>query len=422
MKKALTVLASLLAAVTMTSATLAADTLEEVRKKGVLTVGVRENIPPFSFRDLDSGGIVGVEVDLAEAIAKKLGLPLKLVPVTAAERVEALLDGKVDLVAAAFTRTPDRAKVVDFSLTYFRTRQRVLAKKGAVSTLKDLEGKKIAVVRGTTTEKNLRAVVPSATVLPLGNLRDAVDVFRRGEADLVSGDGVLLYGYLQTLQKDQYEIPSEIALAEEPYAMAVRLGDGKFLDFVNGVLVDLKKSGEAEKIFAKWFRKKGAPAAASARTEPRAGGAVVRHTDTPGRFVVIALRGVFRENAEVTFYDMQGEIVSRGTVHSVYGDDVYVDATGPRSNEIGAGFGVGMGIPPEEAKKLILSRQDVLKNVKEESRKEAAQLQKEIAADYKREKEARERNQEEMTRLKMQLDYQYDESNYWHGGWGYYGW
>ena len=90
-------------------------------------MGVREDISPFSFLDRDNGQIVGVEVDLVEAIARKLGVTLKLVPVTASGRIEALYDGKVDLVAAAFTKTPDRAKVVDFSLTYFRTRQRVLA-------------------------------------------------------------------------------------------------------------------------------------------------------------------------------------------------------------------------------------------------------------------------------------------------------
>jgi len=423
MKKVFTVLVSLLAAVTIASAALAADTLEEVKKKGVLNVGVRETTPPFSFLDRDKGKIVGVEVDLVEAIAKKLGVTLKLVPVTAAERIEALHDGKVDLVAASFSKTPDRAKVVDFSSTYFKTKQRVLAKKGAVSTLKDLAGKKIAVVKGTTTERNLREKVPSATVLPLGDFQQVVDAFKRGEADLMSGDGVTLYGILMMApqdKRDKVEIPADIALADEEYGMAVRLGDKKFLEFVNGVLADLKNSGEAEKIFNKWLQKKGAPAPAAAQAVPKAGGAVVRRTDAAGRFVVIALRGVFRETADVAFYDMQGETVSKGTVVSVYGDDVYVDATGPRSDQIAPGFGVGMGISPEEAKKLVLSRQDVLNNVKAESRKEADQRQREITADYKTEKAAREKYQEEMTKTKMQLDYQYDDNNYYYGG-GYGG-
>ena len=448
MKKLLTALTMLFVAVTLASTALAADTLEEVKKKGVLTVGVRDASPPFSYLDKDKGQIVGVEVDLVEAIAKKLAVPLKLVPVSAAERAEALHDGKVDLIAATYTKTPDRAKIVDFSLTYFKAKQRVLAKKGTASTLKDLEGKKIAVVKGTTSEKNLRAMVPSATVLALSNFRYVIDVFSRGEVDLISGDGPALFAYLQTLPKDQYEIPKEIALADEPYAMAVRLGDKKFLDFVNGALTDLKKSGEADKIFGKWFQKFGAPASAipataaaapapataapppaeaapaPAAAAPRAGGAVVWKTSAAGRFVVITLKGVFRDGADVAFYDQQGEVVCKGKVANVYGDDVYIDAIGDRSDEIAAGFGVGMGLPPEEAKKLVLARQDVLQNVKAESKKEADARQKEIAADYKADQAQRLEYQKQTQTTQMANDYAYGDDNYGYGGgWGgYRGW
>jgi hypothetical protein len=135
-------------------------------------------------------------------------------------RVEAVREGKVDLVAASFSKTPERAKLVDFSLTYFNARQRVFAKKGAVTTLKDLERKRIAVVKGTTTEKILREKVPSATVLALGNMHDVIDLLARGEVDIVSGDGITLYGYFMTVpeeKKDQYGIPADIALADGKY-------------------------------------------------------------------------------------------------------------------------------------------------------------------------------------------------------------
>ena len=264
MKRMCTVLALLFVAVPLASAATADDTLEEVKKKGFLAVGVRENTPPMSFLDKDKGQIVGIEIDLVEAIAKKVGVPLKLVPITAAERVEALQEGKADLVAASFSKTPDRAKLVDFSLTYFKAKQRVFAKKGVVSTLRDLEGKKIAVVKGTTTEKNLREKVPSATVLGLGTMRDVIDLLARGEVDIVSGDGITLYGYFMTVpkeKKDTFEIPAGIALGDENYGMAVRLGDKIFLDFVNGALTELQNSGETEKIFAKWLKgASGAPA------------------------------------------------------------------------------------------------------------------------------------------------------------------
>jgi len=437
MKKLFTALASLLAIVTLVSSPLAADTLEEVKKKGVLTVGVSDANPPMSFLDKNKGQIVGIEVDLVEAIARKIGVPLKLVPILASERVEALHEGKVDLVARSFTKTPDRAKLVDFSLTYFKAKQRVLAKKGVVSTLKDLEGKKIATVKGTTSEKNLRDMVPSATVLPLSTWRYVMDVLSRGEVDIVSGDGVVLWGYYSNAPKEKqekFEIVKDLALSDEPYGMAVRLGDKKFLDLVNGVLTDLKKSGEAEKIFARWLR--GAPGApgtpataaappkdakaeapAPAPSAPKAGGAVVRRTAAAGRFVVITLKGVFVDGADVTIYGMQGQVVCRGKVANVYGDDVYVDAIGDRSDEVAPGFGVGMGIPDEEAKQLVASRQEVLQNVKAESKKEADARQKEIAADYKADQAHRQEQQEQFAQTKMSLDYQYDDS--W--GWGYSG-
>jgi len=445
MKKLFPVLAFLLAAVTLAPAVLAADTLEEVKKKGVLTVGVRDASPPFSFLDKDKNQIVGIEVDLVEQIAKKLGLPLKLVPVSAAERAEALHDGKVDLIAATYSKTPDRAKIVDFSLTYFKAKQRILAKKGVVSTLKDLEGKKIAVVKGTTTEKNLRQMVPSATILPLSTMKYVIDVLARGEVDIVSGDGPVLYGYLMMAppdKKDKFEIPKDIALAEENYGMAVRLGDKKFLDLVNGVLTDLKNSGEAEKIFTKWFRgapgAPGTPAAAAAPPKdakaeapapapsaPKAGGAVTRKTDAAKRYVVITLKGVFRDEADIKFYDFQGAVVCKGKVHAVYGDDVYVDAIGDRSDEIQVGFGVAMGLSDEEAKQIVLARQDVLQNVRAESKKEADARQKEIAADYKADQAQRLEYQKQMETTQMQLNYQYSDDNWGYGGgWGggYYGW
>src|SRR5512139_956722 len=88
MKRLPTVLTAFLVA--MASAALAADTLEEAKKKGFLAVGVRDATPPMSFLEREKGEIVGVEVDLVKEVARKAGLPLKFVPVAAYERVEAL--------------------------------------------------------------------------------------------------------------------------------------------------------------------------------------------------------------------------------------------------------------------------------------------------------------------------------------------
>src|SRR5512139_205521 len=100
MRKRLSVLAILLLAATVSTAASSAGTLEEVKKKGVLVVGVNDATPPFGFLDRDKGEIVGIEPDLAAALAKKMDVRLKLLPVSSGARIPAILDGKVDVVAA----------------------------------------------------------------------------------------------------------------------------------------------------------------------------------------------------------------------------------------------------------------------------------------------------------------------------------
>lgn len=417
MKNLLTTLSVFLLAVILVPVARSADTVEEVRKKGVLVVGVKDAFPPFGYVDRTKGEIVGIDVDLAAAIARKLGVPLKVIPVTSPERVPSLLDGKVDLLAAAMSKTPDRAKLVDFSLTYFTTRQRVLAKMGSIVTVKDLEGKKIGIIEGSTAEGYFKTEVPTAVVTAFGDYKYAIDALRKGAIDAVSMEGVVLYGLLSSLPKDAYEIPRGIALSDESYGLAVRKGDAKFLEYVNATLTELNKSGEGSKIFEKWLTRRNAAAAASVPSAgPRAGGVITRPTSTDGRFVAMGIRGVFLSDAEVGIYTPQGDFICNGKVLSIYGDEVYVDATCAPKDSIQPGFPVAMGLSKEEAKKIIGERQEVLKKVKEESQKEAEQRRKETATEYKQKEGEREKYQEQITREKMLLDYQYDERNYYWGG------
>jgi polar amino acid transport system substrate-binding protein len=417
MRKLLAVLSIFLLAVILAPAARSADTLEEVRKKGVLVVGVKEAFPPFGFRDRAGGEIVGIDVELAAAIARKIGVPLKLLPVTPAERVPSLLDGKVDLVAAAMSKTPDRAKLVDFSLTYFTTRQRILAKTGSIVTVKDLEGKKIGALEGSASEAYLKTGVPSAAVYTFSDYRFAIDALRKGAIEAVSMEGVILNGVLPSLPKDAYEIPRGIALSDESYGLAVRKGDAKFLEFVNATLTELNKSGEGNKIFEKWLTRRDAGAAASAPpAEPRAGGVITRPTPTHGRFIAMGVRGVFTPDAEIGFYTPQGDFICTGKVLSIYGDEVYVDASCAPQDSIQPGFPVAMGLSKDEAKKIIAERQEVLQKVKDESQKESEQRQKEIASEHRKEEAERKKYQEQVTQQKMLLDYQYDDRNYYWGG------
>ncbi|HSL99065.1 MAG TPA: transporter substrate-binding domain-containing protein, partial [Candidatus Limnocylindria bacterium] len=133
MRKAVTIVLSLLLVGTFfTGSSLAADRLDSVKAKGVLVAGVKDSLPPFGYIDQKTRTIVGYDIDFVHAIAKKLGVKVELKPVTSATRMPQLQEGNIDIIAATMTKNAERAKVIDFSHTYFLTGQKFLTKTGTV--------------------------------------------------------------------------------------------------------------------------------------------------------------------------------------------------------------------------------------------------------------------------------------------------
>ena len=231
----------------------AGDTLAEIKKKGVLVAGVKDSAPPFGFIDEKTREIIGYDVDFSKAIAKRMGVKLDIKPVTSATRMPQLIAGNVDLVAATMTITPERAKQIDFSYVYFLTGQKFLTKKGSVKKLADMEGKKIGTAKGTTSEQNVKKAIPSATVLSFDDYPSAFLALQQGKVVAVTTDESMLAGLLgKAPNKNAFEIP-DLRISDEPYGLGVRKGDKALLDFVNATLLEMEKSGEAAKIFTKWF-------------------------------------------------------------------------------------------------------------------------------------------------------------------------
>jgi polar amino acid transport system substrate-binding protein len=238
-------------------AALAGDTLAEVKKKGVLVAGVKDSLPPFGSMNPDTKKFSGYDIDFVEHIAKKLGVKVKYTPVSSANRIPMLMEGRIDILAATMTKTPERAKQIDFSHTYFLTGQKFLTKKGTVKTLKDFEGKKIATAKGSTSEENVTKAVPYATILSLDDYPQGILALQQGKVIAVTTDESILAGQLGKLEKNpatkgQFEIP-ELAISEEPYGIGMRKGDANWVKFVNDTLLEMEKNGEAAKIFEKWF-------------------------------------------------------------------------------------------------------------------------------------------------------------------------
>ena len=230
-----------------------ADTLAEIKKKGVLVAGVKDSLPPFGYVDEKSREIVGYDIDFVKAIAKRLGVKVELKPVTSASRMPQLQEGNIDIIAATMTKNAERAKQIDFSHTYFFTGQKFITRKGTVHSLKDLEGKKIGTAKGSTSEQNVKKAIPSATVLSFDDYPQAFLALEQGKVAAVTTDEAILAGILaKAPNKARFEIPN-VQISDEPYGLGMRKGDKQFVDFVDKTILEMEKSGEARRIFEKWF-------------------------------------------------------------------------------------------------------------------------------------------------------------------------
>jgi polar amino acid transport system substrate-binding protein len=230
-----------------------ADTLAEVRKRGVLVAGVKDAAAPFGYADGKTGKIVGYDIDFVNALAARLGVTAQLVPVTSANRIPQLQQGNVDIVAASMTKTIERAQQIDFSYTYFLTGQKFITRKGKIFDRGDLKGKKVGTVKGSASERNLREEVPAAVVMLFDDYPQAMQALEQGELNAITTDEPILAALLaKSPRKEEFEIP-RLQISTEPYGLGIRKGDQNFLGFVNDALLEMEQSGEAQKIYDRWF-------------------------------------------------------------------------------------------------------------------------------------------------------------------------
>jgi len=257
MRKAFLTIAALALVGALCGPAPAADTLADVKAKGVLVAGVRDTLPPFGTENPNTNAYEGYDIDIVRYIAKKLGVKVSFKTVTAVNRMPMLMDNRVDLLAAAMTKTSERAQQIDFSHTYFLTGQKFLAQKGKIKSQKDLEGQKIATAKGTTAERNMANAIPQATIVSFDDYPTGIQALKQGKVLAVTTDESILAGQLCLLEKNpatrgKFEIP-DIQISMEPYAIGIRKDDANFLKFVNNTLLEMEQNGEAKKIFQRWF-------------------------------------------------------------------------------------------------------------------------------------------------------------------------
>jgi ABC-type amino acid transport substrate-binding protein len=228
----------------------AESTLKVVKDRGTMIAGVRFDSPPYGYVDA-SGQNVGFDVEIAGEIAKRLGVKLELVRVTGQSRIPTLTSGKVDLLVAALTKTAEREKVVDFTMTYVTDGSAAVVKKGSpIKKISDLNGKTVSFVQGTTADAGMKEKAPQALITKFQEYPAAFLAFQQGITEAFIGQALGLDRFIKT-DADKYEVISELVV-EDPTAIGVRKDDTEWKDTLNGLLRDMVKDGTWSKIMTKY--------------------------------------------------------------------------------------------------------------------------------------------------------------------------
>jgi ABC-type amino acid transport substrate-binding protein len=264
MKLSAVTCAAVVIASLLTSTAASADTLKKIAESGKITLAYRESSVPFSYLS-GPGAPVGFSVDISnavvDAVKKKLNNPalkVELQAVTSQNRIPLLTNGTIDLECGSTTNNTARAKDVQFAINYFYTGTRLLTKKASgVNNYADLAKKKVASTSGTTNAQVIRKYNRDQNLdmeIVLGKDHDdALLLVDSGRAEAFAMDDILLFGLMgNTRNPAEWAVVGD-ALQVEPYACMMRKDDPQFHALVNGVISGMMKSGEFEKLYAKWF-------------------------------------------------------------------------------------------------------------------------------------------------------------------------
>ena len=240
-------------------------TLKKIRDAGSISVGHRESSIPFSYYD-DKNQVVGYSQDLVmmvvEAVKKKLNMPnlqVKLIPVTSQNRIPLIQNGTIDIESGSTTNNLERQQQVSFSNTIFIIGTRLLVKKDSgIQDFPDLKDKNVVVTAGTTSERLIREMNEKAGMkMNIISAKDHGESFltlQSGRAAAFMLDDALLAGERAKARKPGDWVIVGTPQSKEAYGMMMRKGDDQFKMLVDETIAKAETSGEAEKLYQKWFQ------------------------------------------------------------------------------------------------------------------------------------------------------------------------
>ncbi len=240
-------------------------TLKKIKDSGTITIGHRDASIPFSYYD-DKQQPVGFAMDLCakivDAVKNELKMPkleVKYQLVTSANRIPLIANGTVDLECGSTTNNVERQKQVSFTITHFLTANRYVTKKSSnIKSIEDLKGKTVVSTSGTTNIKQATdlnvAKNMGMNIIPANGHPEAFQMVETGRAVAFVMDDILLYTLVaQARAPGDYVISSDALSLPEPYGIMMRKDDPAFKKVVDNAMIAVYKSGEINKIYAKWF-------------------------------------------------------------------------------------------------------------------------------------------------------------------------
>ena len=229
--------------------------VQAIKDAGKLRVGVKADVPNFGLQDAATGEFAGMEIDLAKALAERIGLTaddVEFEAVTAKTRGPLLDNGQLDVVIATFTIKPERLEQWNFTNPYYQDEVGLLVKKDAgIATLADLDGKVIGVAQGATSKDAVQVEADKLGIkvsfLEFATYPEINAALESGRVDAFSVDKSILTGYLT----DDSVILEE-GFSPQDYGIASKKGTDGLTEFINEMLAEMASNGEMDALLSTW--------------------------------------------------------------------------------------------------------------------------------------------------------------------------
>lgn len=236
---------------------MAGETLQRVVDFKVLKVGMSGSQPPMNTVNRD-GGLMGMDVDLARAMASAMKVQLEIEQMPFGDLMTALEENKIDMVISGMAITAERAQVASFVGPYMMSGKSILTKDSVLAEISSKEevnraNLKLAALKNSTSASFVSTVAPQATLVEISNYDEGIAMIRDGKADALVADMPICQ--LSVLRfPDAGFVTLKRPLTVEPIGIAIKNGDPEFLHLVNNYLDAYGKVGVMKKLHEKWFK------------------------------------------------------------------------------------------------------------------------------------------------------------------------